>query len=270
MKHIDTAKSIRESQSAFLKKLPGWVIRRIANIIHEDEINHIINTYINTPGPDFSGKVLDHLRIRLEINGMENLPDDGHCFFVANHPFGMLDGLCITKLALEKYGDCRVIGNDILVMIPQLKPFVAQVNVYGSSSRESVMYLNQVYASNLPITNFPAGEVSRRYKKLIEDKEWQKSFITKSVSCKRDIVPIFFHGRNSRLFHGIYIVRKFFGLNLNIELALLPRELFRKKNTTLKVTIGKPIPWTHFTPEMTAWQWAQKMKEHTYNLQFTK
>lgn len=270
MKHIDTAKSIRESQSAFLKKLPGWVISSIAKIVHEDEINHIINIYIDTPGAAFPGKVLDHLGIRLEISGMENLPADGHCFFVANHPFGMLDGLSISKIVLEKYGDCRIIGNDVLIMIPQLKPFVAKVNVYGSSSRESVMYLNEVYNSDFPIVNFPAGEVSRRYKKVIEDKEWQKSFINKSVSCKRDIIPIFFHGRNSRLFHGIYTFRKFFGLDLNIELSLLPRELFRKRNSTLKVSIGKPISWTQFTPEMTAFQWAQKVKEQTYRLQYQK
>lgn len=270
MKHIDTAKSIQESQSAFLKMLPGWIIRVITKIVHEDEMNHIINTYFNTPGAEFPGKVLAHLNITLEISGKENLPDNGRCFFVANHPFGMLDGLAMAKIILEKYGACRIIGNDVLSMIPQMKPYVAKVNVFGVNSREGVLLLNQVYESEFPINNFPAGEVSRRYRKVIEDKEWQKSFISKSVSCKRDIVPIFFHGRNSRLFHGIYSVRKFFGLNLNIELSLLPHELFRRRNSTLKVTIGKPIPWTHFTTDFTALQWAQKLKEQTYELQFQK
>jgi putative hemolysin len=118
----------------------------------------------------------------------------------------------------------------------------------------------------MAITHFPAGEVSRRYNGKIQDCAWQKSFITKAISCQRDIVPFYFHGRNSRLFYGINLVRRALGIKTNIELMLLPREMFLKRNTTLRFTIGKPIPWQKFDRSKSHIQWAQKVREHVYGM----
>jgi putative hemolysin len=120
------------------------------------------------------------------------------------------------------------------------------------------------------ITHFPAEEVSRLYNVKIQDRAWQKSFITRSISCQRDIVPFYFHGRNSNLFYGINIVRRVLGIKTNIELALLPRELFLKRNKTIKLTIGKPISWQKFDPSLPHIKWAQKVKEHVYRMSTLK
>ena len=61
-----------------------------------------------------------------------------------------------------------------------------------------------------------------------------KVFITKAVSYKRDIVPFYIYGRNSRFFYIISFVRRVLGIKSNIELIMLPREMFRKKNKTIK------------------------------------
>lgn len=266
IKHIDIEKIISESNAGILNKLPGFVIRWIAKIIKQDEMNLILNKYSDDVGLDFLNNIIKEFNIDLVIEGKENLPKDGKCFFAANHPYGIIDGLILTHTVSEKYGSLKAIANDGFLFIPQLSPFIAAVNVYGRSSKEYVKALDETYNSGVPITHFPAGEVSRRYNKKIQDSEWQKSFITKSISSKRDIVPFYFHGRNSRLFYTIYMARQLFGIKTNIELMLLPREMFRKRNKTIKVNIGKPISYSTLDKKLSHKEWAQKVRSQVYNL----
>jgi len=68
------------------------------------------------------------------------------------------------------------------------------------------------------------------------------------------------------LFYMVYVVRQLFGIKINIELLLLPREMFRKRNKTIKVKIGKPIPYLIFDKSSSHWVWAQKVRSHVYEL----
>lgn len=264
--YIDIRKEISGSDSAFLKHLPGFIISILKKIIHQDEMNALLNKFADLSTAEFLNAMLKEMRIQVQIKGTENLPEQSKCFFVANHPFGIADGLILTHIVTEKYGEFRSIGNNVFLLIPQLRPAIAAVNVFGSERREYLKELDKVYCSELPITHFPAGIVSRTIKGKVQDSEWQKSMITKAVSCKRDIVPLFFDGKNSNLFYAIYRIRKAIGLNLNIELMLLPREFFNKKGKTITVSIGKKIPCTHFDKSKTPKEWTAWLKKETYEL----
>ena len=266
IKHIDLAKTIRERDSRLLKSLPPFVVRLLIRIIKQEEINSIINKYAEYPAVEFLPKVIEEFKLQLDIEGKENLPENGKCFFVANHPFGILDGLILTYTVSQKYGSLKAIANDSFAFVPQLRPFVAAVNVFGRSSREYLNAINETYNSNEPITHFPAGIVSRLVKGKVRDLPWQKSFIAKAVTSQRDIVPFYFYGRNSRLFYAIFIFRRIFGIKTVIELMLLPREIFKKKHTTVKVTIGKPISYETFDKSRSNFEWAQKVRSHVYSL----
>ncbi len=266
MKYIDVTASIKESDSDFLKKLPAFVAGWLEKIIKQDELNYILNKYKDCEGADFHRGIVNEFNLTIEVEGIENLPENGRCFFLANHPFGIIDGLTLTKTVIEKYGTFKAIGNESFNFVPNLRPYIALVNPYGMSSKAYVEELEKVYQSDVAITHFPAGEVSRRYQGKLQDRPWQKSFITRSISCHRDIVPFYFHGRNSNLFIGINLIRRAFGIKTNIELALLPREMFLKRNKTIRFKIGKPIPWQKFDKSLTHVQWAQKVKEHVYSM----
>lgn len=266
MKYIDIASAIKSSKSGFLKKLPAFLVRRIEKIIRQDEMNIILEKYKDCQGADFHRSVIKELNLGFRVDGLENLPEKKKCFFVANHPFGILDGLALTKTVIEKYGDFKAIGNEAFEYVPNLRPYIALVNPYGMSSKQYVMELEKVYQSDIAITHFPAGEVSRRYHGKVQDRPWQKSFITRAVSCERDIVPFYFHGKNSGLFYGIHRWRNLLGIKLNIELMLLPREFFLKRNQAIRFTIGKPISWQNFDASHTHVQWAALVKEHVYSL----
>ena len=265
-KYIDVAKSIKESDSKLLAKLPNFIVRLISKIVKERQINELLNKYSDTIGGDFLENILKELNITLEIEGLENLPKNEKCFFASNHPFGIIDGLILTSIIYHRYGHLKAIANDAFDYIPHLKPFIISVNVYGKSSKEHITALEKTYQSNIPITHFPAGAVSRITAGKIQDDVWKKSFIKKAKQHKRDIVPFYIHGKNSNLFYSIYRIRKWFGISQNIELVLLPGEMFKKRNKIIKINIGKPIPHNSLDKTASDSEWAQKVRNQVYQL----
>jgi putative hemolysin len=266
MELINIEAQIKNSNSTFLKKMPKFIIKGLAKFSKQDEINRILAKFEHNIGIEFLPKVLGELNIKLEISGLDNLPESGKCFFVSNHPFGIADGLILTNIVATKYGDLKAIGNEVFALIPQLRPLIATVNVFGPNSKAYILALDKVYRSEMPITHFPAGEVSRIKKWKVRDSAWQKSIVSKSVSCERNVVPVYFYGRNSILFYTVFLFRKSLKIEANLELALLPRELFSKRNKTIRVKIGKPISHLTFDKSMTRHEWANYLRDRTYGL----
>jgi len=266
MELINIEAQIKNSNSSFLKSLPHFIIKRLAKLSMQDEINRILTKYENDVGIGFLPKVLEELNIHVEVTGLENLPDSGKCFFVANHPFGIADGLILTSIVASKYGDFKAIGNEVFALIPQLRPLIAAVNVFGANPKIYLHELDKVYHSEIPITHFPAGMVSRIRNWKIRDAVWQKSFISKSVSCERNIVPFYFYGRNSILFYTVFLFLKTFRIQANLELALLPRELFKKRNKTISVKIGKPIIYQTLDKSKNQHEWANYLQNMAYSM----
>ncbi len=265
---INVKELVKSSGSRLLQRLPGFVLNGIVRIIREDEINRILARYSDSQGVDFLTAMRREFNITIEIEGIKNLPEDGRCFFVANHPFGFADGLVLTSIVAGKYGTFNAIGNELFLLVPQLRPLIAAVDVFGigNNSRQYLLELENVYSSDVPVTHFPSGEVSRIKSGKIQDKDWEKSFISKAVSCKRNIVPIYIRGRNSLLFYLVFSCRKVIGIQANLELVLLPREFFNKRNKTIKVKIGAPVPYGTFDKTRTRSEWAQWMKSQVYRL----
>lgn len=264
--YINIQKQINESDSKLLKRLPSFSVGLIKMIIQQNEINRILNKYADYEGIDFLPKIIEELNLKIVIEGAENLPEDGRCFFIANHPFGFIDGLILTNLIGSKYGNFKAIGNEVFMIVPHIKPIIAAVNVFGTNPRKYLLELENVFASDLPITHFPAGLVSRVRNGKIEDREWQKSFITKAVKHHRNIVPLYFYGRNSMLFYVLSVGRKSLGIKTNLELVLFPRQIFIKKNKTIKVKIGSPISYQTLNHTKNHFEWAQFVKKQVYNL----
>lgn len=265
-KYVDLQKIIKENQPAVYKKVPKFVFKILEFIIRQKALNKVIHKLIEYEGVEYTQKMTEELNIDLTVHGKENLPENGRCFFCANHPFGVVDGMLLGNIVGSKYGTFMGISNDAFNLIPQLKNNITSVNVYGKSAKKQIETLEKVYKSDLPIDHFPAGEVSRNYKKKVEDKKWEKSFIRKAIDEKRDIVPILFDGKNSWLFYAIFSFRKFFKIKANIELVLLPNEMFNKRNKKISVYIGKPIPHASLDNGTSHAKIAAMIREHLYEL----
>jgi putative hemolysin len=265
-KYIDVQKSIKASKSTLLKSLPSFMINGIKSIVKEDEINRILNQYSDYVGRDFLINMLKEFNLTLVIEGKENLPENGKCIFAANHPFGIADGLVLTLIVSEKYGHLKAIANEVFMLIPHLHPFIAAVDVFNGSSKSYLKAVDEVYYSDVPITHFPSGRVSRVIDGKVQDLPWHKSFVTKAIASQRDIVPLYFFGQNSDLFYAIYKIRKILGIEQNIELMLLPREMLKKRNQTIRVKIGKPISYQTFDKSKSHSEWSNVVRQQLYDM----
>ncbi len=262
---IDVKEVIRKKSPKAAKLLPAFVFRLIERIIHQDEINRMVYTYREDFGLSFVNKCLDDLGVRLQVEGLENIQADTRYLIASNHPLGGLDGLSLISAISDVRKDIVFPVNDILLNVPQLQPLFIPVNKHGSNAENRNVF-NAAFESDYMILYFPAGLVSRKHKGIIRDPEWKKTFITKAVSYQRDVLPVFINGKNSNFFYSFANWRVRLGIKMNIEMALLPDELYSSKQRDIHIRIGKPLSYSTFTKDKRPIEWAALMREHVYRL----
>jgi len=263
---LDVEKILYSKNPGLKKALPGFIIRYLKRIVHQDELNDFLKIAGNRRDAGFIKAGLDYFNIRYSVWGVENIPASGRYIFVSNHPLGGLDGLVFIYELSKYYKDLKFPVNDILMNITNLSGIFLPVNKHGVQDREAVRKIDEAYASESQVLYFPAGLCSRKKKGIIRDLQWHKSFITKAMQFKRDIVPAYFSGRNSDFFYNLSNIRSFIGLKANIEMLYLADEMFKQKGRKIDLVFGKTIPWQTFDHTKTPVEWADWVKGKTYEL----
>lgn len=263
---LDIDKAFKSKNPGLYKFLPGFVLRFLKKIIHQDELNYIMRTFKNLEGLDFVIAVLNYFEIETEIKGGDNIPKEGRFVLASNHPIGGIDGMIFMQEAGKFFGTTKSMINDLLMNITNMRPLFVAINKHGANSREGLKAIDEEFASNNQILVFPAGLASRRKKGKIRDLEWKKTFITRAIKNKRDIIPVHISGKVSNFFYNFANLRKALGIKANLEMLLLSHETFRQKKKKFIVTFGKPIPWETFDKSHSQHEWAQMVKEHVYRI----
>ena len=267
---IDIDEIVRGKAGAKARFVPRFVLSWLKRIIHQDEVNEFILGEGDKQGMPWLDDCMEYLGTTLNVKGLENLPDDsdGRLFtFVSNHPLGGPDGVALGHLLGHRYnGRIKYLVNDLLMNLHGLAPFFVPINKTGKQSRDFPRLVEAAFGSPNHIIMFPAGLCSRRIGGQIHDLPWQKTFITKSVETRRDIVPIRFNGRNSDFFYRIANVGKRLGLKFNIAMLYLVDELYKNRGKTFDVTIGKPIPYSTFDKSRKPQEWAAYVEDIVYKL----
>ncbi len=266
IKPINIRELFLKKNPKLAKKLPGFVYRYINRIIHVDELNDLFVNYGNEKGIEFARSMVKYFNVRETINGTENLPASGRYIFASNHPLGGFDALLILCNIDRFLGPPITLVNDVLMNIPQFKPIFIPLNKYGGHNKDLIRQLHEAYSSDKQILIFPCGFASRRIKGKIQDPEWKKHFIAKSIEYKRDVIPIHVSGRNSNFFYNLANFRTFFHIKWNLETFFLADETFGHKNQKFTITFGKPIPYTHFDKSKSLDQWAAEVRDIVYKL----
>jgi len=266
LRKIDVKEVFRKKNPGVSKVLPGFVYRYLKRVIHQKELNEILPKISHLNGLEFVRAGLKELGLNVKSYGKEDIPREGHFIFVANHPLGGPDGLVFANEVGDIFPNVRFIVNDILLNLPNFEPLFVPVNKHGRQSSEYVRKIDETYQSDFQVLNFPAGLCSRKVKGKIVDLEWHKSFINKAKKYKRDVIPVHISGRNSNFFYNLANLRKFLGIKANIEMFYLPDEMFKQRNKDIVITFGKPISYETFDVRYKPKQWAEKIKEHVYEL----
>ena len=247
--------------------VPRFLVSYLKKIVHQEELNGFLENEQDKYGVEFIEDFFRFFDNSFEVEGMENLPAEGWCTFVSNHPLGALDGMGLGMILGKHYDEkIKYLVNDLLMNFPQISSFWVPINKTGKQARNLPQQINAAFQGENHILMFPAGLCSRKKRGVIKDLPWKKTFITKSVQSQRDIVPIHFEGENSKFFYRLANIGKFLGLKFNIAMLYLSDEMFKNRNKKFKVTIGKPIPWQTFDKSKSATEWAQHVQDIVYAL----
>ena len=192
------------------------------------------------------GEMLDLIRVKLSVAGEwppRALPE-APLVIVANHPFGIGDGIAVLSLAEQLGRPFRVMIHNDLLKIPEMAPYALPVSFEETKEalalnmktrHEAVRLLKE----GVTIIVFPAGGVATAPKGFgkAEDLPW-KMFPAKLIQAARaNVIPVYFEGQNGRLFH---LASK---LSMTLRLSLLIREFKRLSGTTISSRIGAMIGW---------------------------
>ncbi|HDZ40958.1 MAG TPA: glycerol acyltransferase [Bacteroidetes bacterium] len=263
---IDVKEIFRDKNPGLARVLPNFIIRYLKRVIHEDELNDFLSKYGDFKNIDLVKAGLGYLGINYQVHNEHNIPGPGRYVFVSNHPLGGLDGLVFMTEISKHFDDIKFPVNDILLNISNMSGIFLPINKHGSQARESAIKIEEAYASDAQILYFPAGLCSRKKHGKIKDLDWQKNFLVKAIKHKRDIVPVYFSGKNSNWFYKLSNFRKALGIKANIEMLYLPDEMFKQKNKDLHIVFGEAISWVTFDRSKTTVEWTEWLKGKSYEL----
>lgn len=251
------------------KRFPEFLIRYLERIAHQDELNVFLEEQKGVSGVPFVEASVKFIDIHVVSEGLDDIPE-GRYSFVGNHPLGGIDGLATGFEVYKRFPNngIRFVSNDLLSNIDNLRPVFIPVNKVGNQAQDRSLpqHMTEAFASDEQMVLFPAGICSRRIKGEVTELKWQKSFVSKTIESKRDVVPVYFQGRNSNFFYNLASLRNFLGIKMNLEMLYLSDEMFKQRGKTFRVKFGKPIPWTTFDKSKTHQEWADYLRDVTMAL----
>ncbi|MEO8067629.1 MAG: lysophospholipid acyltransferase family protein [Flavobacteriales bacterium] len=219
---------------------------RIAVFSEVSGINKLQRLYeIMEPahGAEFISDLFRHLDLRIEVSDedMALVPKEGGVVFVANHPYGAIDGMALIQVLDGVRPDLQVMANFMLKQFEPLKDRFIGVNPFEEiKSRSSFQGMRQAMehvGNGGALGIFPAGEVSswQTDVKAVADQRWKPPVVKLIRNARVPVVPVWFDGSNSRLFHALGMIHP------TLRTIVLPGEMLRMRGRHVRMRIGKPI-----------------------------
>jgi putative hemolysin len=223
------------------------------------------------PGESFFAAAVRKLRldVRYDASQLAKIPASGPCVIVANHPYGVLDGIVIGWLVSKVRPDFVILTNAVLLNAPEARSHLLPVDfaetedALATNLRTRAEARRRLHGGGCVVV-FPAGAVStspdRLGRRPAMDAPWQPftaQLVQRTGAC---VVPIFFEGQNSRIFQIAS------HLNLALRLSLIFKEVSDRIGSSLRVAIGDPIPHEALKPFEDRREMAKVMMQATYAL----
>ncbi|RFP89206.1 acyltransferase [Rhodobacteraceae bacterium 63075] len=195
-------------------------------------------------GRDFWSVMAERYGLSLNVVGgsLSNIPAEGPLILIANHPYGILDGLMMGHMLSETRGDFRILAHRVFRKARELDEVILPISFDETKEamkgnletrKTALDYLGQGGAIGI----FPGGTVSTAAKpfKTPMDPGW-RAFTARMISkSNATVVPVFFEGHNSRLFQIAS------HMHYTLRMGLLIKEFRKRVDAPVDVAIGAPI-----------------------------
>lgn len=234
-----------------IKGLSGKCVSAILySILGLKKANRVHSMRPRAKGPDFSESIIEDLGVKYEVipEQLNYIPAEGGFFTVSNHHFGAVDGMILNAIVGRRRPDYKLLVTYFLSKVKGLDGWVIPVNNFTSGGAKSIKGIKEALAhihDGGALGLFPAGEVATWQKKkyrtaigrrrVVEDKPWAENMIKLIQRSGLPVVPIYFDGENSRMFHILGRIHPIF------RTLRLAREMVGAKGKTIKVRISQPI-----------------------------
>lgn len=182
------------------------------------------------------------LSLDVVSGAIEDIPAEGPLVVVANHPFGILDGLIMGYLLSKRRGDFRILASSVFQDAPDIDRVVLPISF--DNTKDAVKLNLETRAKALAFLNaggaigvFPGGTVSTAAKPFQRplDPGWRRFTARMITKSNATVVPVFFDGQNSRLFQLASHI------HYNLRVALLLQEFRRRADKPVKIAVGAAI-----------------------------
>jgi putative hemolysin len=193
---------------------------------------------------DFWAVMADRYGLTLDVVGgsLDNIPKTGPLIMIANHPYGILDGLMLGHMLSKTRGDFRILANDVFRGDPRLNKAILPISFENSKAAlacnlETRKRALEYLATGGAIGIFPGGTVSTGARLFSHpmDPGW-RGFTARMVARSgATVVPLFFDGHTSKTFQIAS------HLHPNLRLGLLIREFKKRVDRPVQVVVGKPL-----------------------------
>jgi len=244
----------RAPRVTYVEDSDNWPRRAVINAVElATGRTQVDSIYQALKAPKFDPQVffaeaLTHGNVTLNYDPLQlaKVPSNGPVVFVANHPFGIVDGLALCNLALACRNDFQILIHAILCQDSDLLPHFLPIDFtdHREARKTNILSKNVALESlenGVPILVFPSGGIATADRfgfGAVTDRPWT-TFAAKLIQQSgATVIPCFFHGRNSRLFQIASHIAE------PLRLALLLHEIVNKFDSTVTISIGDPM-----TPE---------------------
>jgi putative hemolysin len=197
--------------------------------------------------PRMMGALLDMVGTRLDIDAAKwpvAVPAGSPLVIVANHPFGIGDGVALLALAEQLGRPYRILVNNDFLRVPEMRPHALPIDFSQTpeaieTNLETRRQARRLLESGVTIVVFPAGGVATAEQPFgkAEELPW-KSFTARLIQrAEAAVLPVYFEGQNSALFH---LVSRY---SLMLRLALLVSEFRYCVGASIRAHVGAVVPF---------------------------
>ncbi len=264
-----------KSEHNFAQRL---IIKTIEKLTGKKKLESLYKNYsLNSHNPKtFWSDILNEMKIKI-VNKSYNkvaIPRIGSLLIIANHPFGIIDGLILCSLVSKVRDDFKIMTHETLQFLPQLNEFILPVDFSGQTKEIKRMNLKTAKMAKDHLLNkgvviiFPSGGVSiaKDMKSSAVDDEW-KLFPAKLIhQTKTDILPIYFDGKNGLLFHLFASKLK----NQTLKYSTYIHETRKKIGKEISIYAGKLIKYNQVEKITDRSTLINHLKNLTYDLKKEK
>lgn len=231
-----------------LQKIPAPFLGALKKLTGFESLNEVYRAATGTSSltpSEFAAGTLAALGTRsiVDPKDVERIPTEGACVVVANHPFGILEGVLLTDLLNRIRPDFKFLVNGFLMTVPELQQILIPVDVFSTGEKAAL-------ANRKPIAEalawlrgggmlvvFPSGVVSTWDWRAngVTDPPWNTMVARLAGKTAAPVVPMYFCGTNSVPFHLVGLIHP------TLRTMRLPAEFANKRGLAIEIRVGSPI-----------------------------